>query len=187
MMASVEPKSIAQYVDELRSLGPAKFASTYTDPMILLRDLGEDDEDDPAFHTAFMSRDVVAEAIGAGAAADAAAKRSLQVGAVVRISKREGGVFADRIGVGRARNADVPLALARISKYHAYFSRDAAGTWSVTDAGSTNGTYVDGQKVPERMPAPIANGQEVAFGPYRFAFYTPDGFLEIVKRRVALR
>lgn len=181
-----DSKSIAQYVEELRTLGAAKFASTYNDPMLLLRDLGEDDEDNPAFHTAFMSREAVADAMGPGKDIEAG-KRSLQIGAVVRICKREGGVFADRIGVGRARNADVPLALARISKYHAYFSRDAAGVWNVTDAGSTNGTFVDGQKVQERLPHSVHNGQEVAFGPYRFAFYMPDGFLEVVKRRVALR
>lgn len=186
MMSSTDSKSIGQYVDELRTLGPAKFASVYTDPMLLLRDLGEEDEEDPAFHTAFMSRDAMAEAL-ASPGAQEAPKRSLQIGAVVRIHKREGGVFADRIGVGRARNADVPLALARISKYHAYFSRDAAGGWSVTDAGSTNGTFVDGVRVQERLPARISNGQEVAFGPYRFAFYLAEGFLEIVKRRVALR
>lgn len=187
MTTTGDSKSIAQYVEELRSLGAAKFSSTYNDPMLLLRDLGEEDEDNPAFHTAFMSRDAVADALGAGAGGDAAAKRSLQIGAVVRICKREGGVFADRIGVGRARNADVPLALARISKYHAYFSRDAKGVWHVTDAGSTNGTFVDGQKVQERLPHAVQNGQEVAFGPYRFAFYSPEGFLEVVKRRVALR
>lgn len=38
---------------------------------------------------------------------------------IVRLEKRDGGAFAERIGIGRAPNVDVQLLLSKVSKYHA--------------------------------------------------------------------
>ena len=87
------------------------------------------------------------------------------------------------IGVGRARNADVYLPNPKVSKYHAYFSRNDAGQLSLTDAESRNGTWVDGTKIAARSATPLTNGVEIVFGPHRFTFYTPEGFYENIQRR----
>lgn len=186
----MDPKYLGELIEEWKTLGPVRFAAQNRDAMLQLRDLGKDDEaDDANFHTAFMNRDELQEATSATAGGSGEHKLpSLSVGQVVRVAKRQGGAFQDRIGVGRARNVDVPLPLAKMSKYHAFFSKSDDGrSYSVTDAGSTNGTFLDGKRLPEKQAVPLSDGQEIAFGPYRFTFYTPDGFVEMVKRRAALR
>lgn len=186
----MDPKYLGELIEEWKTLGPARFAALYRDAMLQLRDLGKDDEEDDAnFHTAFMSRGELEEASGAATVGSGEHKLpNLAVGQIVRVAKRQGGAFQDRIGVGRARNVDVPLQLAKMSKYHAFFSKSDDGrSYSVTDAGSTNGTFLDGKRLPEKQAVSLADGQEIAFGPYRFTFYTPDGFIEMVKRRAALR
>jgi hypothetical protein len=187
----VEPKYLGECLEDWRTLGPAKFAATYGDAMLQLRDLGSDarDDDDANFHTAFMSREALKEAADSAAGPGSSETRlpAVQVGQFVAISKRQGGVFQDRIGIGRARNVDVPIQLAKFSKYHAFFSRNDDGTYTLTDAGSTNGTFLEGKRLPEKQAFPIRDGQDVSFGPYRFTFFTPEGFHDLVKRRAGAR
>lgn len=180
----MEFKFLGTYVEELKT-GPGRFAATYRFAALIVRDIGAaGNDEDAAFQTKFMSR---ADLLAAGSGERSLdAEPSVAVGHVVFIQKREGGVFPDRIGVGRAPNVDVRVPLAQISKYHAYFS-NVDGSWTVTDAGSRNGTTVQGTRLTDRIPFPIADGTEVGFGPYRFTFHTPDGFQDLVKRRAGVR
>jgi hypothetical protein len=182
----LELKHIAEYVDEFLMAGPSRFAATYSDPMIVLRDLGYEAEDDGTdFHTKYMSR---SEAVGSTRESGPDLTSSLGIGACIRIAKREGAAFQDRIGVGRARNADVSIPLGLISKYHAFFTTSADGkSFEITDAGSKNGTFLDGERLPEKQAVPISSGQEVSFGPYRFGFFTPEGFADMIRRRASIR
>lgn len=177
----MESRFLGSYIEEYKA-NAAKFASTVTSPMLLVKEIGSsDDDDDPAFQTKFMSRADFAAAGSGERSLDA--EPTVAVGHVLPIKKREGGAFPDRIGVGRAPNVDVRIALSQISKYHAYFSKNADGTWSLTDAGSRNGTSVRGTKLGDRMPTPITDASDIAIGPYRFTFHTADGFIDLVKRR----
>jgi len=53
------------------------------------------------------------------------------------------------IAIGRTGNNDVVIGDSTLSKFHA-FIREENGTWLIVDAGSRNGTMVDGIKVPVR-------------------------------------
>jgi len=71
--------------------------------------------------------------------------------------------------VGRADYNDLVIPDDSVSTVHAKFQR-REGIWVVVDAGSTNGTYVDGELIePE---APLAPGALVRFGEVR-AFFEP--------------
>lgn len=70
----------------------------------------------------------------------------------------------ERIGVGRARNRDVVLRHASVSKFHAWFQLDNDGTVYVADAGSTNGTKVDGKSLTPRELVAVEPGTPVSFG-----------------------
>jgi len=48
--------------------------------------------------------------------------------------------------VGRSRSCDVVLDHDTVSRRHAALARDAEG-WTVTDLGSSNGTWLDGRRV----------------------------------------
>lgn len=52
--------------------------------------------------------------------------------------------YSDRISLGRARNKDVVLRDSSISKFHAWLEMDEEGGFYLADAGSTNGTRLDG-------------------------------------------
>jgi len=50
-----------------------------------------------------------------------------------------------------------------VSRHHARLSREG-DAYHVTDVGSTNGTYVNGQNVGQNQPAPLHNGDTLSFG-----------------------
>lgn len=72
----------------------------------------------------------------------------------------------DVVSVGRAEESEIFLDDVTVSRKHAEFRRNADG-WSVRDAGSLNGTYVNRQRVDDHHLAP---GDEVQVGKFRFAF-----------------
>ncbi|MBN1608480.1 MAG: FHA domain-containing protein [Polyangiaceae bacterium] len=89
--------------------------------------------------------------------------------------------------MGRARNVDVCLPLARLSQYHGYFSELEAGRYAFTDTGSTHGTLVNGTRLARKVTSPLQDGVEITLGPYRFVFHGPDAFCDLVARRAQLR
>ena len=66
--------------------------------------------------------------------------------------------------VGRALNSDIPVFDPTISRRHAEVSCDAGGV-QVRDLGSSNGTFLNGQKIDSARLAP---GDVVTFGKVAF-------------------
>lgn len=73
----------------------------------------------------------------------------------------EGSPFADMMTIGRASNNDLVVAHPSVSWFHAYL-RWQGGQWMIDDAGSSNGTIVDGQEVPPERP--LASGSSINLG-----------------------
>ncbi len=72
----------------------------------------------------------------------------------------------ERIVIGRARDADLVLDSPMVSAYHAELLRTESG-YRLKDLGSSNGIFVDGQRVDEARLGP---GQQVYIGPCRLTF-----------------
>jgi hypothetical protein len=72
-------------------------------------------------------------------------------------------VSGDRASVGRADGSDVWLAERHVSRTHAEFRRMGSG-WTIADAGSTWGTFVNEQPVASGQPHPLSAGDVVEFG-----------------------
>lgn len=68
------------------------------------------------------------------------------------------------ITIGRDPARDIPLAGNNISRLHAQIERERDGSFTVTDY-STNGTFMNGQRIPEKRAVAI-NGP-LTVGPYR--------------------
>ena len=49
--------------------------------------------------------------------------------------------------IGRSKNCDVSIALSTVSRNHAVLPRYDDGSWTVSDANSKDGTYVNGERV----------------------------------------
>ncbi len=104
-----------------------------------------------------------------------------KAGAVYAVAKRPGGPFPDRIGVGRARTADISLRSPSVSKYHAYFTyEDARREWLVVDARSRNGTRLGDRRLEPGDPVKLTSGAQLMFGDETFLFFTPDGFRQVL-------
>jgi DNA-binding winged helix-turn-helix (wHTH) protein len=74
--------------------------------------------------------------------------------------------------IGRGEDATVRIDSAGVSRCHARI-RVAGGEATLEDAGSKNGTYLNGVRVT--APAPLANGNEIRIGSVvlTFAIATP--------------
>ena len=68
-----------------------------------------------------------------------------------------------RVVIGRGAEATIRLADAHVSRCHAWLSWQAQlGTHLIEDAGSDNGTYVDGVRL--RRAVPLADGALLRLG-----------------------
>lgn len=75
--------------------------------------------------------------------------------------------FRDRISIGRALNKDLVFRHASISKFHAYFQLGAPYVCALADAGSKNGTSVNGARIPPKGVTEVVSGDKVTFGSVR--------------------
>lgn len=75
-----------------------------------------------------------------------------------------------RLNVGRGTDNDLYLNHTSVSKIHAALKMDNQGTLLVADTGSTNGTHINGQRIPYGEARPIAEGDLVAFGDVEVRF-----------------
>ena len=79
----------------------------------------------------------------------------------------------DEITVGRDPRADILLDDSTVSRSHAVFRR-VNGAYSVIDAGSLNGTYVNRQRVDQKQ---LNNGDEIKIGKFRSVYFTNSAVL----------
>ncbi|HEY3103522.1 MAG TPA: FHA domain-containing protein [Pyrinomonadaceae bacterium] len=75
-----------------------------------------------------------------------------------------------RVNVGRATDNDLHLNHASVSKIHASLRMDNLGTLLVADTGSTNGTHINGQRIPYGEARPINEGDLISFGDVEVRF-----------------
>lgn len=101
-----------------------------------------------------------------GAPPRPAALIALDTGAIVRLASRD-------LVIGRGEDADVVLTGQGVSRRHAVLSCDG-GNYVLTDA-STNGTYINGQRVDGS--ATLAAGDTIAFGDQHYRFDYIDAAL----------
>lgn len=96
---------------------------------------------------------------------DARARKEFEV---ARLVKSQASPYNDRVSVGRARNCDIVIRDASVSKLHAHFRVDeGARVVHVTDIASHNGTTVDGARLTPQEPCRVHPGSILQFGSVR--------------------
>lgn len=104
---------------------------------------------------------------------------------VFLLAKTRDNAFVRRITVGRTSNNDLPVEDASVSRFHAWFQRDEeSGPWSVVDAGSKNGTRVNGRSLEKKKPCALSSGAKIRIGHVDLAFYDARAFLKMLKSRL---
>jgi hypothetical protein len=91
-------------------------------------------------------------------------KEALRRFGLVLVAKRPRNTLLPlMITVGRSENIDIALNFPTISKLHAFFYQVGVN-WVLVDAGSSNGTFVEGLKLKGREPYSLQEGQTIDFG-----------------------
>jgi hypothetical protein len=107
--------------------------------------------------------------------------RGAWVGPAVRVTARvsspEGGreipvefVPGGRVGVGRAGENALVLPYRGVSKFHAVMLLRPDGALVLADAGSANGTYINGRRMSYGETHALGEGDTVAFGTVAVSF-----------------
>ena len=173
-------KTLAAYAEEAKKLSRQQFVAALQSPMLVHTPEDPDGQARGFKTTTFNIAELRAQALPANRTASAPQS------VVYPLVKRPGGAYPQQIGVGRTRNADICLEYPEVSKFHAYFiynERDRCFT--LTDAGATNGTFVDGVRLKANQAAILHDGSRLMFGPHEFIFYLPEGFQSYCVKLVA--
>jgi pSer/pThr/pTyr-binding forkhead associated (FHA) protein len=75
--------------------------------------------------------------------------------------------------IGRSSKCRLALDDTRVSREHTLIQfNDVTGYWLVIDLGSTNGTYLNGQRIAR--PMPLKDGDEIRIGDAALVFHHPS-------------
>jgi hypothetical protein len=144
--------SFERILERARSLPREEFAKAFASWFLVILDTGEDE-----IPSSFETMDV---------SAPRALLAARPAGPLVHeIAKAEGNPYPDRISVGRARNCDIVLRHASVSKLHAHFLPREEGHIDLVDVGSAVGTRVNGRAIALNHPHRIALGFILSIGP----------------------
>ena len=100
------------------------------------------------------------------------------------LEKSKDNVFQRRVTMGRTTNNDIVLEDASVSRFHGWLQKDeGSGKWTITDAGSKNGTWVSSLKLIAKKPVILENAARVRVGSLELTFYTAPGFKQLIQQR----
>jgi hypothetical protein len=103
--------------------------------------------------------------------AGGAFRKGLDDAIVLPVAKRAGGTFESRICVGRTRACDICIEDSRVSKLHAYFEHEQS-RYTLVDAGSSNGTMLNGRAISRTERAEVKRGDRISFAGFLFELLT---------------
>ena len=75
-----------------------------------------------------------------------------------------------RISIGRTGGSDLILDDISVSKIHASVAADPEGALMLADTGSTNGTFINGERISYGKAIRLSNGDKVQFGEVEVVF-----------------
>ena len=149
-----------------RTLSEEEFVSRHAGRFLCVVMDEDSAEDTPAFATL------------EGQAPLRSSGRALRVFPVAK--RKAANPFALMITFGRAPNNDLRIDLGEVSKFHGYFAQ-AGEEWQVTDAGSTNGTFLNGVRMREREPVKISPGANLSLGAAAALYVDGAGLFHLLR------
>ncbi|MFN7134901.1 MAG: FHA domain-containing protein [Myxococcales bacterium] len=91
-----------------------------------------------------------------------------------------------QITLGRGPDNDLPINDATLSTTHLVLMADERG-WTVRDANSRNGTWLDGAQLVAGIPQRLAEASSIRAAQVGLTFYTPKGLFERMRLSGAAR
>ena len=170
MRASMEgPIAILDLAERARAEGTEPLVAQLG-PFVLVGSIAEGEDDAWSFAT----HSVVSPLETGGKDAGFDIDRS-----VVYPLKKRLTTFAGTILVGRSSSNDLRIDHTAVSKLHARIKLDGDFFW-LEDAGSRNGTFVDGERVSAESA--VYPGDTIRFGSLSFRVHRTDRFCDLLRR-----
>ena len=82
--------------------------------------------------------------------------------------------------IGRGASADVTLPFETISRAHAQLARDDGGGHFITDMGSKNGTWLNGERLLSNQAYAVRDGDTIKFGDVEGVLMSPAMFFRVL-------
>jgi hypothetical protein len=153
-------RSLDSYRDDARNLSPEEFEARHGDAFLLLSQVPTPAPNNThSTHLAFL--DEPEGATGTLTTLVYALRSSVHI-----------------VSVGRSRDNDVVIPDRSVSRRHAFLKRESGDSFSVHDAGSSNGTGVNGKTVLTKSagpPTPLTPGCTLRLGSLEFTFVHGEG------------
>ncbi len=92
-----------------------------------------------------------------------------------------------QVTVGRAPSSDVEINDGTLSQLHLLLLEESPGRWTARDTGTRNGSWLDGMRLLEGAPAPLADGARIQAGQVCLTFHAPPGMLKRLQSYAAVR
>ncbi|MBN1137626.1 MAG: protein kinase [Anaerolineae bacterium] len=112
-----------------------------------------------------------------GSKADTESRRREIVLFLTSPDGRQYPVYRGRVTVGRGADNDIVLPVSQVSRQHASIQCDREACLIVDD-GSTNGTFVNGFRLPVGTPWPLQSGDLLVIGPVNLLVVLPTSRIE---------
>jgi hypothetical protein len=167
--------TVAQYADLALRLAEADFTSKTPHP-VLIEKIG------------FLAQGNLSPLSGTIVVRDIAETPRLGDVDILRakvfvLRKKQGSIGVD-IFVGRAPTNDIILPNPSVSKSHAHFTpMPGTDRFQVVDMFSSNGTLLNGKKIHPFEKHPVADYDEIGFGPdYLLIYCSPRAFYQLLRR-----
>ncbi len=91
---------------------------------------------------------------------------------VIEIKKRKSVTDADKVTISRSPNSDIVLYNRLVSRNHAYLQLGSPDKdCYLVDTGSTNGTFLNGNRISPHVEYELSNLDEISFGPETKVIY----------------
>lgn len=100
---------------------------------------------------------------------------------VFPVRKTRENAFPRGVTLGRTRNNDVVLEDTSVSRFHAWIAQEQDGRWQLTDAGSRNGTQLEGASLSPKRATALHDGARLLVGSVKLTFLLPEGLLEVLR------
>ncbi len=95
---------------------------------------------------------------------------------VIEIKKRRSITDADKVTISRSPNSDIVLYNRLVSRNHAYLQLGSPDkNCYLVDTGSTNGTFLNGNRISPHVEYELSNLDEISFGPETKVIYFSSG------------
>lgn len=89
---------------------------------------------------------------------------------------------SEPVTIGRGADQRLQVTDKRASRAHAVVRPRAKGGWELADAGSANGTLLNGHRIPDGRVAPLRDGDRIGIGGTTIAYHEDRGPAPTVRR-----